>query len=181
MSVNTPNNKLGLYAPEFNLISTDDRYYQFKDILGENGTLVVFICNHCPYVIKIIDRLVYEAGELKKINISTVAIMSNDVTSYPQDSPNNMKLFSKKYNLNFPYLFDETQNIAKSYNAVCTPDFFGFNRNKILQYRGRIDSGVDESNKKIKRELFYAMELISKTNNGPDKQYNSFGCSIKWV
>ena len=181
MPVNASNNQLDLLAQEFNLISVDEQYYQLNDIVGKKGTVIAFICNHCPYVIKIIERFVFEAEQLEKIGVSTVAIMSNDVTSYPLDSFENMKLFAKKYNFSFPYLFDENQNIAKAYNAVCTPDIFGFNKDKILKYRGRLDSGISNSNKNIKRELFYAMELITKKNNGPDKQFNSFGCSIKWI
>lgn len=181
MPVNASNKELDSLAPEFNLISTDGKYYHIEDIMGKNGFLIVFICNHCPYVIKIINRFVKEVEQLEKIGVSTVAIMSNDVNSYPEDSFDNMKKFSKKNNFNFPYLYDETQNVAKSYNAICTPDFFGYNKDKILKYRGRLDSGVLESNKNIKRDLFYAMELISKTNNGPEKQFNSFGCSIKWA
>jgi len=181
MPVNASNNQLDLLAQEFNLISVDEQYYQLNDIVGEKGTVIAFICNHCPYVIKIIERLVFEAEQLGKIGVSTVAIMSNDVISYPADSFENMKLFAKKYNFSFPYLFDENQNIAKLYNAVCTPDIFGFNKDKILKYRGRLDSGISNNNKDIKRELFYAMELITKKNNGPDKQFNSFGCSIKWI
>jgi len=179
MSVNAPINELNWQAPDFNLMSVDDNIYSLNDLAGKNGTVIVFICNHCPYVIKIVKRLAYEAEELKKIDISTIAIMSNDVESYPEDSFENMKLFSKKYNFNFHYLYDFSQETAKNYKAVCTPDFFGFNSNKILKYRGRIDSGVS-TDKNIKRELFYAMELISKTDSGPIDQFNSFGCSIKW-
>ena len=181
MSVKALNDKLDWLAPDFNLISINDQFCKLDDVMGEKGIVIAFICNHCPYVIKIIDRLVFEAEQLKKIGILTVAIMSNDVFSYPEDSFVNMKLFAKKYNFNFPYLFDENQNIARAYKAVCTPDIFGFNNKKLLKYRGRIDSGVMNENKNIKRELFYAMELIAKTNNGPVKQLNSFGCSIKWI
>ena len=181
MPVNASNNQLDLLAQGFNLISVDEQYYQLNDIVGKKGTVIAFICNHCPYVIKIIERFVFEAEQLEKIGVSTVTIMSNDVISYPADSFENMKLFAKKYNFSFPHLFDENQNIAKAYNAVCTPDIFGFNKDKILKYRGRLDSGISNSNKNIKRELFYAMELITKKNNGPDKQFNSFGCSIKWI
>ena len=180
MPVNALNDKLDLLAPEFKLLSVDNQFYKLNDLLGNKGIVIAFICNHCPYVIKIIKRLVFEANELKKIGISTVTIMSNDVISYPEDSFVNMKLFAKKYNFNFPYLFDEDQNIAKVYNAVCTPDIFGFNNKKLLKYRGRIDSGVMSDNKNIKRELFYAMRNISITGEGPKKQFNSFGCSIKW-
>ena len=181
MPVNAPNEELSWKAPNFELLSVDNKYYSFNEIRGEKGTVIAFICNHCPYVLKIIKRLVLESIELKKIGITTCAIMSNDVKEYPQDSFDNMKKFANKYHLNFNYLFDEHQLVAKNYKAVCTPDIYGFNEDDILQYRGRIDSGVmNNDNKDIKRELFYAMELITKTNKGPFKQFNSFGCSIKW-
>ena len=182
MPVNTPlENNFGWKASDFNLKSVDDKNYSLNDLIGNNGTVIVFICNHCPYVISIADRLSYEARELKKIQINFIGIMSNDVKSYPEDSFENMKKFSNKYNFEFPYLYDETQEIAKKYKAVCTPDFFGFNKNLELQYRGRIDSGViKEKNVEIIRELYLAMKMISESNIGPKKQFNSFGCSIKW-
>ena len=180
MPINAPNDILNWIAPEFNLISTNDQKYKYADLQGKNGTVIAFICNHCPYVVKIIERFVSEADELKKIGISTVAIMSNDVTSYPEDSFINMKIFAKKYKFNFPYLFDEKQEVAKSYNAICTPDIYGFNKFNLLKYRGRLDSSVMNDKKNIKRELFYAMDMISKKNEGPKDQYNSIGCSIKW-
>ena len=181
MSVNAPNKELNWIAPKFNLLSVDNKYYNLSELAGDNGTVVVFMCNHCPYVIKIANRLAFESIELEKIGVSTIAIMSNDVNAYPEDSFKNMKLFVKKYNFNFPYLYDATQKVAKSYKAVCTPDIFGFNKHLYLKYRGRIDSSVMINNKNnIKRELFYAMELIANTNKGPLEQNNSFGCSIKW-
>ena len=181
MSVNGPNEQLDLIAPDFELLSVDKNMYSLNCIAGEKGTVIVFICDHCPYVIAIAERLAFEANESKKIGINTAAIMSNDVLSYPEDSFDNMQKFSSKYNFDFPYLFDNTQEIAKKYSAVCTPDFFGFNNKLKLQYRGRIDSGVmNRNDNNIKRELFYAMETISRTGIGPSKQYNSFGCSIKW-
>jgi len=181
MPVNAPNNNLGWKAPDFKLLSVDGNNYSLNDLIGKRGTVVVFICNHCPYVIKIAKRLSFEAVELKKIDISLISIMSNDVNSYPDDSFENMKIFAQKYNFNFPYLYDSTQEIAKKYKAICTPDFFGFDKNLNLQYRGRIDSGVINSNNNdIKRELFYAMEQIANTNETPKIQNNSFGCAIKW-
>ena len=181
MPVNAPNDELSWKASNFKLLSVDNKYYSFDEIKGEKGTVIAFICNHCPYVIRIIERFVLESIELKKIGITVCAIMSNDVKEYPQDSYDNMKKFANQYQFNFQYLFDEHQLVAKNYKAVCTPDIYGFNKHDNLQYRGRIDSGVMNSdNKNIKRDLFYAMELIGKTNNGPLKQFNSFGCSIKW-
>ena len=182
MPVNASNKNLNWSAPDFCLKSVDDNVYSLDKLIGDKGTVIVFICNHCPYVINIAERLSYEADQLKKININTIGIMSNDVSHYPDDSFENMKIFAKKYNFNFPYLYDLTQKTALNYKAVCTPDIFGFNRNKKLKYRGRLDSGVMGSdNKNIKRDLFHAMESISKTNEGPEIQNNSFGCSIKWV
>ena len=182
MPVNAPNNNLNMIAPTFNLLNIDDEYVNLEKIKGENGTVVVFICNHCPYVKAIANRLKKEADELFTYSINTVAIMSNDTIKYPDDSFENMKIFAKKYKFNFPYLFDETQDIAKKYNAVCTPDFFGFDKNLYLKYRGRIDSGVMNSsqNNEINRELFNAMIKIKNEGEGPSEQFNSIGCSIKW-
>ena len=180
MSVNAPINELNWKAPDFNLISVDGNNYDLDDLIGKKGTVIAFICNHCPYVIKIASRLAFEANELKKIEISTIAIMSNDVESYPEDSYENMKIFANNFNFKFPYLYDSSQKIAKEYKAVCTPDIYGFNKEKILKYRGRIDSAVLKNDNKMNRELFKAMKLIAETNEGPPLQYNSFGCSIKW-
>ena len=181
MPVNTPELEIGRMAEDFNLLSVDDRKYTLQSLKGNKGTVIVFICNHCPYVIAIAERLSFESRELKKIGVNTIAIMSNDVENYPEDSFENMKIFSKKYNFEFPYLYDSSQEVAKKYKAVCTPDFFGFNKKLELHYRGRIDSGtMNKYEKEINRELFNAMEMITLTNQGPIKQMNSFGCSIKW-
>ncbi len=182
MPVNAPNNNLDMIAPSFNLVNIDDNYINLQNSKGDNGTVIVFICNHCPYVKAIADRLKKEADELAKLSINTIAIMSNDVINYPEDSFDNMKLFAKKYEFNFPYLFDETQEIAKKYNAVCTPDFFGFDKNLKLKYRGRIDSKTMNINQdiKISRELYDAMIKIKNEGVGPETQINSVGCSIKW-
>ena len=181
MPVNASECKFSWKASDFNLLSVDNQFYSLKSSAGKKGTVVVFICNHCPYVIAVSERLSFEAKELKKIGVNTIAIMSNDVENYPEDSFENMKKFSKKYNFEFPYLYDSTQEVAKKFKAVCTPDFFGFNKKLELHYRGRIDSGVMNKNvNEIERELFYAMEMIALTNKGPTKQMNSFGCSIKW-
>lgn len=182
MSVNAPNKELNWKAHNFKLLSVDDKYYTLDDLKGNNGTVIAFICNHCPYVIKIAKSLAYEAEQLRNIGISTIAIMPNDVEEYPLDSFENMKLFKKKFKFNFQYLYDDTQETAKNYKVVCTPDIYGFNRNLVLKYRGRIDSSsvLNKKNNIIKRDLFHAMEQIYKTNEGPEKQFNSFGCSIKW-
>ena len=181
MPVNASNDNLGWIAPEFNLLDISEETLSSSDLKGQNGTVIVFICNHCPYVIAIAERLSKESKELKKISINTIAIMSNDVKQNIEDSYENMKIFAKKFNFDFPYLFDESQEVAKNYGAVCTPDFFGFNKNNKLAYRGRIDSGVMNSdNNKIDRELYNAMLKIKEEEVGPIKQFNSFGCSIKW-
>ena len=182
MPVNTSSIcEFGWKANDFHLLSVDDQKYSLQQLVGKNGTVIVFICNHCPYVISITERLTYESKELKKINVNTIAIMSNDVESYPEDSFENMKKFSKQHNFDFTYLYDSTQEVARKYKAICTPDFFGFNKNLELQYRGRIDSAVmNKNNKNIDRELYNAMKIISETNIGPKNQFNSFGCSIKW-
>ena len=181
MPVNASNDKLGWSAPDFSLLNINGESQRLADLAGINGTVIAFICNHCPYVIAIANRLVIEAEELKKHSINTIAIMSNDVVQYPQDSFDNMKIFANKYNFKFPYLFDETQRVARDYGAICTPDIFGFNKEKSLYYRGRIDSAVAKSdNSKIDRELYNAMIKIKDEGIGPNKQYNSFGCSIKW-
>ena len=182
MPVNAPNENLEMLAPSFSLINIDNNIVTLDDIKGKNGTVIVFICNHCPYVKAIAKRLKTDSDELKLSSINTVAIMSNDVINYPEDSFENMKIFSKKFNFNFPYLFDETQEVAKKYNAVCTPDFFGFDKNLKLKYRGRIDSAIMKSDQdnEIKRDLFNAMLKIKNEGIGPSEQINSIGCSIKW-
>ena len=132
MPVNATNDKMGWLAPEFNLLDVSGKTLSLNELIGKNGTVIAFICNHCPYVIAIADRLSKEANELKKIHINTITIMSNDVLKSPDDSYQNMKFFSKKYNFNFPYLYDETQEVAKKYGAVCTPDIYGFNNKNLL-------------------------------------------------
>ena len=182
MPVNAPNENLDLLAPQFSLKNINNEIVSLDHTKGSNGTVIVFICNHCPYVKAIANRLKKEADELLKHSINTIAIMSNDVTNYPEDSFDNMKIFSEKYKFNFPYLYDETQEVAKKYKAVCTPDFFGFDKNLKLKYRGRIDSGVMNENKNsnIERDLFNAMIKIKNEGEGPVNQMNSIGCSIKW-
>ena len=181
MPVNASICNFGWKAKNFKLKSIDEKIYTLQDLKGPKGTVIVFICNHCPYVKAIADSLAFESRELTKIGINTIAIMSNDVESYPEDSFENMKNFSRLHNFKFPYLYDEHQIVAKVYNAICTPDFFGFNRFFELQYRGRLNSEIINSDKnEYKRELYEAMQLINKTNKGPIKQNNSIGCSIKW-
>ena len=180
MPVNAPNDNLDVLAPSFNLKNVDDQMVSLDNTKGLNGTVIVFICNHCPYVKSLIKKITYEAIELKKIEVNTLAIMSNDVNQYPEDSFDNMKLFSKNNNFSFHYLYDEEQIVAKKYNAQRTPDFFGFNNNLELQYRGRLDSSKNEINDNSSRDLYEAMKEISSTGEGPRDQIPSIGCSIKW-
>ena len=177
----TPICDFGKKAEEFKLKSTENKILTLKDIKGEKGTLIMFICNHCPYVKAIIEDLVNDCNELKKLGINSAAICSNDVINYPEDSFDNMILFAKKNQFDFPYLIDETQEIARTYDAVCTPDFFGYNKNLELQYRGRLR----ELKKFIpvkdgESDLLIAMKQIAETGKGPEDQIPSAGCGIKW-
>lgn len=177
----TPGLDLGAQAPDFSLKGVDGNTYTFADINGPKGTLVMFICNHCPYVKGSIDRIVRDCKELKEVGIGSVAIMSNDTSTYPADSFENMKKFAAEHEMPFPYLIDETQEVARAYGAVCTPDFFGYNADGELQYRGRIDAGGPrEPEPDARRELLEAMEQIAETGQGPQEQIPSVGCSIKW-
>ncbi|WP_415304460.1 thioredoxin family protein [Candidatus Pelagibacter sp. Uisw_090] len=182
MPLKTPICDFGQAAKSFELKSTNNEIIKLNDIKGTNGTLVMFICNHCPYVKAVIKDIVEDCKNLKELGITAVAICSNDTINYPEDSFENMIEFARKHQFNFPYLLDETQNIAKSYNAVCTPDFFGYNNNLELQYRGRIREldnlkpvKVDDS------DLFIAMKQIAETSKGPETQIPSAGCAIKWL
>ena len=181
MHIQTPICDFGKNAITFKLKSTEGDFISLDDIKGDNGTLIMFICNHCPYVKAIAKDIVEDCTELKKIGINSVAICSNDSVNYPEDSFDNMIKFSKDNSFNFPYLIDETQEVAKAYNAICTPDFFGYNKNLELQYRGR----SRELKKLIpirngESDLLQAMRQIAKTGEGPKKQIPSAGCSIKW-
>ena len=182
MPLKTPICDFGQAAKSFELKSTNNEVIKLNDVKGTNGTLVMFICNHCPYVKAVIKDIAEDCKNLKKLGITAVAICSNDTINYPEDSFENMIEFAKKHQFNFPYLLDETQNIAKSYNAVCTPDFFGYNNNLELQYRGRIR---ELDNLKPVRagdsDLFTAMKQIAETTKGPETQIPSVGCGIKWL
>ena len=178
----TPICNFGEKTKSFELKGIDDQLHKLEDHVGKNGLLIMFICNHCPYVKAIIRDIVEDCKNLKKEGVNSIAIMSNDTKEYPEDSFENMKIFSKKFNFSFPYLIDESQNTAKEYGAVCTPDFFGYNRNLELQYRGRIRELKDlkpiNSNES---DLLKAMRLIIKTGKGPEDQIPSMGCNIKWL
>ncbi|MFZ2020006.1 MAG: thioredoxin family protein, partial [Methyloceanibacter sp.] len=159
----------------------DGKTYSLEGLRGPKGTLVMFICNHCPYVKAVIDRIVRDTEALKAHGISTVAISANDVVHYPEDSFDNMKRFAAAHRFGFPYLYDESQDVARAYDAACTPDFFGFNADLELQYRGRLDaSGREPASADVRRELFEAMREIAATGKGPREQTPSIGCSIKW-
>ena len=177
----TPICDFGKKADYFELKSIDNKIISLNDVKGENGTLIMFICNHCPYVLAVIKNVVEDCKDLENDGIKSIAIMSNDPKRYEEDSFDNMVKFSKNHNFNFPYVIDETQQVAKTYGAVCTPDFFGYNKNLELQYRGRIrelqnlkPTGNGDS------ELKKAMKMIAKSNKGPKEQFPSMGCSIKW-
>ncbi len=181
MATQAPTAELGLKAPPFTLPATDGKTYSLADVKGERGTLVMFICNHCPYVQGSIDRAIADAKALEPLGIKTVAICSNDAASYPEDSFPNMRAFAKQHGFPFPYLHDETQKVARAYGAVCTPDYFGFNDKLELVYRGRLDEGRTEPPRKgAKRELLEAMTSVAKTGKAPAEQAPSVGCSIKW-
>lgn len=179
--MNTPVCDFGQKAHDFNLPGIDGRNWTLEQCRGSNGTLIMFICNHCPYVKAVQKLLVRDAAELLKLGVSTVAIMPNDTTTFPADSLENMKKVAEEFNYPFPYLIDETQQVAKAYGAVCTPDFFGYNRDLELQYRGRLDTTTpSNADPSARRELFEAMRLIAETGKGPVDQIPSMGCSIKW-
>jgi peroxiredoxin len=166
---------------EFALPGVDGKTWTLDDIKGEKGLLVMFICNHCPYVQSIRDRIVRDTRELKTLGVNSIAIMANDPTDYPEDSFENMKRVAQEFDFPFPYVIDETQEIARAYGAVCTPDFFGYNADLELQYRGRLDESRKEAIPDARRDLFEAMKQVAETGKGPDDQVPSMGCSIKWI
>jgi peroxiredoxin len=177
----TPVCDFGAAAIDFDLPGVDGRDWSLQQCAGEHGLLVAFICNHCPFVVAIRERLVRDTRELMEHGINTVAIMSNDPTDYPEDSFENMQRVATKYQFPFPYLLDDSQQVARAYGAVCTPDFFGYNRDLELQFRGRLDaSGKDPASADAPRELFEAMKQVAETGLGPLEQTPSIGCSIKW-
>ena len=179
--IKTPICDFGKKAEDFKLKSTNNEFLTLNDVKGDNGTLVMFICNHCPYVKAVISDIVNDCKLLQNLNVSSVAICSNDVINYPEDSFDKMIEFSNSNNFNFPYLHDETQEIARIFDAVCTPDFFGYNKNLELQYRGRIRELKDlKPIRNGESELYLAMKMIAETGRGPKDQISSMGCNIKW-
>jgi peroxiredoxin len=171
----------GWKAPDFALPDTAGKPVSLGDIAGRNGTLVMFICNHCPYVLGVLDRIVRDAAELQALGVGVVAISSNDVETYPQDGPDKMAVLAKDVGFSFPYLYDETQEVARAYDTACTPDFYGFNARGELQYRGRLDAATKDADPTgVRRDLFEAMKQVAQTGQGPRDQVASMGCSIKW-
>ncbi|MGH1455975.1 MAG: thioredoxin family protein [Alphaproteobacteria bacterium] len=178
--LHTPEKKNNFKAPDFALESTNGSIVKLEDCMGDSGVAVMFICNHCPYVIAIIDRIVETCNKLQENGIGCIAIMSNDTQTHPADSFENMKLFAQKHDFTFPYVIDEKQDVAKAYEAVCTPDFFGFDKDGILQYRGRLDSAANKpADETTTPELLNAM-LKLKNSEPTTTQIPSMGCSIKW-
>jgi peroxiredoxin len=179
-TLETPAGAIGWQAKDFTLADAYGTSFRLYDLKRPSGTLVMFICNHCPYVRAIADRIARDALELQKRGVSVIAVMPNDYVHYPEDAPEQMKRFAKKHNFSFPYVVDETQEVARAYDAVCTPEFFGFNAALELQYRGRLDASRTTLVPDARRELFEAMCQIAETGEGPAEQQASMGCSIKW-
>jgi peroxiredoxin len=181
VSLETPVCEFDKPVVDFSLSGVDGKIWTPKLARGENGLLVMFICNHCPYVKSVRERIVRDTTELMQYGINTVAIMSNDPAEYEEDSFENMQKVAKEYGFLFPYLLDETQEVAKAYGAVCTPDFFGYNKSMLLQYRGRLDESRKETApENARRDLFEAMKQVAQTGRGPEQQIPGMGCSIKW-
>jgi peroxiredoxin len=181
MAVETPICDFGWKAPDFSLPATDGKTWSLADIRGPKGTLIMFICNHCPYVKAVIDRIVRDAAALQELGIGVAAICANDAVNYPDDSFENMAKFAGENRFSFPYLHDESQAVARAYDAACTPDFFGFDAGLGLQYRGRLDASRKEAGPEdLRRELYEAMKGVAETGHGPEHQIPSMGCSIKW-
>lgn len=170
----------GWKAPDFRLPATDGKTYALADLRGEKGTLIAFICNHCPYVKSVIGRLVRDAKDLKAAGINVATISSNDADNYPEDSFENMRDFAARHGFVFPYLHDASQDVARAYGAICTPDFYGFNEKDELQYRGRLDASKTQLVPDARRDLYEAMMAVAATGQGPRDQIASMGCSIKW-
>ena len=181
MAVSPPVCDFGWKAPDFTLPGTDGRDWSLGQIAGPKGGLVMFLCNHCPYVQAVLDRILRDARDLQALGIGVVAISSNDAAAYPEDSFDKMRELARAKEFPFPYLHDESQAVARAYNAICTPDFFGFDAGGRLQYRGRLDaSGRAPGPVDARRELYEAMKLVAETGSGPADQVASIGCSIKW-
>lgn len=178
----TPVCEFGAPAPDFALPGVDGQIWTRDGSCGPKGLLVMFICNHCPYVQAVKARLVRDARDLQALGVGVVAISSNDVSAYPEDSFDHMRRTAAEWGLTFPYLYDASQEVARAYGAVCTPDFFGYNADLQLQYRGRLDESRKETAPEgARRDLFLAMQQVVATGHGPTEQIPSMGCSIKWL
>lgn len=181
MAATPPVCNFGWPAPGFTLPATDGQNYSLEQIAGPKGTLIMFICNHCPYVLAVLERIIRDTRDLQALGIGVAAICSNDATTHPADGFDKMRELAQAHGFPFPYLHDESQAVARAYDAACTPDFFGFNAGRELQYRGRIDaSGRNPAPPDARRELYEAMRQIAETGAGPREQVPSIGCSIKW-
>ncbi|NDR58240.1 thioredoxin family protein [Aliiruegeria sabulilitoris] len=181
MAATPPVCDFGWKAVDFDLPATDGKRYRLADVSGPNGLLLMFICNHCPYVLRAMERIVQDSAELQGLGIGVAAICSNDPVAYPADSFDKMVEKARDWGLSFPYLHDEDQTVARAYDAACTPDFFGFNAAGELQYRGRLDAArKDAAAPGLRRDLFEAMKQVAETGAGPEEQVPSMGCSIKW-
>ncbi len=180
VALNTPVCNFGWKPPEFGLSDFKGTYFTLEDIRGRRGTLLIFMCNHCPYVKALVGGLVRDARILQDQGVGVAAVMPNDVEAYPDDAPEHMASFAKQHGFSFPYLYDSTQVVARGFGAVCTPDFFGFNAELELQYRGRFDSSLEDPSREPRRDLLEAFEKILETGQGPKEQIPSMGCSIKW-
>ncbi|SDW11666.1 thioredoxin family protein [Roseicitreum antarcticum] len=181
MAVSPPVCDFGWKAPDFALPATDGRIYSLRDIAGQKGTLIMFIWNHCPYVLAVLERVIRDARDLQALGLGVAAICANDADAYPADSFSRMGEMAQQHAFPFPYLHDATQDVARAWGAACTPDFFGFNADGGLQYRGRLDASRNKSGPAdARRELFEAMKQVAATGQGPQHQIPSMGCSIKW-
>jgi peroxiredoxin len=180
VSLTTPAGQLGWHAAPFDLPGTDGRRHTLDSVRGAKGTVVMFICNHCPYVKAVVAKIVRDMAELRPYGVGSIAIMSNDLAAYPEDSFDNMKAFAVQQGFSFPYVLDETQAVARAYGAVCTPDFFAFDSDLKLAYRGRLDASGRSIDPAADRELFDAMLSVVRTSSAPGVQQPSVGCSIKW-
>jgi peroxiredoxin len=180
VSLTTPPTRLGASATLFDLAGTDGARHSLESVRGPNGTVVMFICNHCPYVKAVIDKIVRDMAELREHGVGSIAIMSNDPAEYEEDSFENMQAVAARHRFPFPYVVDATQDVARAYGAVCTPDFFGYDRDLKLVYRGRLDASGRSPDPAAARELFEAMVAVARTGIAPAAQHPSIGCSIKW-